>query len=91
MVEVAKTNDNIDKAFEILENISLSKEERALYLSREMALHDEATRLDDAKEEGRAEKGLESAKNLLDVLDDETISLKTGLTIEKIQQLRKES
>ena len=51
MVEVAKTNDNIDKAFEILENISLSKEERALYLSREMAIHDEATKLDEAKKE----------------------------------------
>ena len=32
-----------------------------------------------------------SGKNLLDILDDETISLKTGLTIEKIQQLRNET
>ena len=36
------------------------------------------------------QRNIEIAKNLLDVLDDETISLKTGLTIEKIQQLRKE-
>jgi len=52
MVEVAKTDDNIDKAFEILETMSLSKEERAAYLSREMALHDEATKLSEAEERG---------------------------------------
>ena len=82
---MAKTNDNIDKAFEILENISLSKEERALYLSREMAIHDEATKLDEAKKEGK----LEVAKNLLDILDDETISIKTGIDIDKIRELRR--
>ena len=85
MVEVAKTNDNIDKAFEILENISLSKEERALYLSREMAIHDEATKLDEAKKEAK----LEVAKNLLDILDDETISINTGIDIDKIRELRR--
>ena len=42
-------------------------------------------------EEGIQQEKVEIAKNILDVLDDETISLKTGLTIEKIQQLRKES
>jgi len=52
MVEVAKTDNNIDKAFEILETMSLSKEERAAYLSREMALHDEATKLSEAEERG---------------------------------------
>lgn len=82
---MAKTNDNIDKAFEILENISLSKEERALYLSREMAIHDEATKLDEAKKEAK----LEVAKNLLDILDDETISIKTGINIEKVRELRR--
>ena len=40
-------------------------------------------------EKGIKQRNIEIAKNLLDVLDDETISLKTGLTIEKIQQLRK--
>ena len=32
---------------------------------------------------------IDVAKNLLDVLDDETISLKTGLDIEIIKSLRK--
>ena len=90
---MAKTDSNIDKAFEILETISLSKEERAAYLSREMALHDEATRLSEAEERGeeRGEKrkAIEIANNLLDILDDETIALKTGLSVEEVKALRK--
>ncbi|NFG61438.1 hypothetical protein [Clostridium sp. CMCC3677] len=44
-------------------------------------------------EEKGIEKGIkkgkiEIAKNLLDVLDDETISLKTGLNIDEIRKLR---
>ena len=42
-------------------------------------------------EKGIEEGKLEIVKNLLDVLDDETISLKTVLTIEKIKELRKEN
>ena len=34
---------------------------------------------------------LQIAKNLLDILDDEMIAIKTGLDIEKIKKLRKES
>ena len=105
MVKVAKTDDNIDKAFEILETISLSREERAAYLSREMALHDEATRLSEAEERGeergqkrgekigeergKKRKAIEIANNLLDILDDETIALITGLSIEEVKALRK--
>jgi len=40
-------------------------------------------------EEGIKEKAIEIAKNLLDVLDDETIAIKTGLSVEKIKELRK--
>ncbi|MBW6411874.1 hypothetical protein [Clostridium weizhouense] len=40
-------------------------------------------------EEKGIQKGkIEIAKNLLDVLDDETISLKTGLSIDEIKKLR---
>lgn len=41
-------------------------------------------------EEGMHKRELEIAKNLLDVLDDKTISLKTGLDIEKVKELRVE-
>ena len=43
------------------------------------------------KIEGKREEKVEIAKNLLDVLDDETIALKTGLTIEEVQRLRNEN
>lgn len=55
------------------------------------ALLDETSRLQTARDEGKIERDLEIATNFLDVLDDETISLKTGLPLNTIQQLRKSS
>ena len=40
------------------------------------------------REEGIEQEKIKIAKNLLDVLDDETISLKTGLTVKQINKLR---
>lgn len=37
--------------------------------------------------EGGKKKAVEIAKNLLDVLDSETIAIKTGLTIDEINKL----
>lgn len=45
--------------------------------------------LKQGKEEGMKEAKIEIAKNLLDVLDNKIISLKTGLSIEEIESLRK--
>ena len=42
---------------------------------------------EEGKKEGEIKKQLEIAKNLLDVLDIETISKKTGLSIEEIKKL----
>ncbi|HBJ2621897.1 TPA: Rpn family recombination-promoting nuclease/putative transposase [Clostridium botulinum] len=39
-------------------------------------------------QEGQYKKAIEVARNLLDVLDDETIALKTGLNIDEIKKLR---
>lgn len=40
-------------------------------------------------EENAEKRGrLEVAKNLLDILDDKTIAIKTGLNIEEIKKLR---
>lgn len=50
--EMAKVNSNIDKALHVLETMCQDKKARAEYLSREMALHDEVTRLEEAMEEG---------------------------------------
>lgn len=43
------------------------------------------------EENAEKRKAIEIAKNLLDILDDETIAAKTGLDIEEIKRLRKES
>ena len=42
-------------------------------------------------EKGRNIEKIENAKKLLDVLDDDTISEKLGLSIEMIQKLRAEA
>jgi len=39
-------------------------------------------------EKGIEQRNIEIAKNLLDILDNETISLKTGLEVQKIESLR---
>jgi len=39
-------------------------------------------------EKGAKTKAIEIAKNLLDVLDDETIALKTQLSVDEIKKLR---
>ena len=42
----------------------------------------------EGKEQGREEEKIKIAKKLLDVLENETIALKTGLTVEFIESLR---
>jgi len=43
------------------------------------------------EEQAKKEKAIEIANNLLDVLDNETIALKTGLSIEEVKSLREEN
>ncbi len=43
----------------------------------------------EGREEGREEATLNVARNLLDVLDDATIAVKTGLTEEEVAALRR--
>lgn len=54
--DMANVNKTIHKAVDILNTMCHDKQARADYLSREMALHDEATRMEEAMTEG-AEKG----------------------------------
>jgi flagellar biosynthesis/type III secretory pathway protein FliH len=44
--------------------------------------------IEQGMEKGMEKEKLNIAKNLLDILDDETISLKTGLSVEVINKLR---
>ena len=86
------TIKEIREAKDELIKMSNNSEQRELYEMRAKILKDKVSALNKAKEEGREEgernKALEIAKNLLDVLDDKTISLKTKLTIEEIKKLR---
>ena len=89
----------IEKALNILETMNLNENERESYEARLKWLRDEELAIKTAErkgmeagiEKGAKEKSIEIAKNLLDVLDAETISLKTGLTLEEIEELKNKS
>ena len=67
--------------------------QRELYDMRANSLRDKISELNAAERKGiekaKKEEKLIIAKNLLDVLDNETIALKTGLTISDVENLRK--
>ncbi len=76
--------------------MSNDKEQREIYEMRSKILKDKVSALNEAErkgieqgiKKGIRQRTIELAKNLLDVLDNETIALKTGLTIEEINELR---
>ncbi len=87
-------------AFERINEAAMTPEELELQQKRHAFIQIQRSGLELAEEKGRAE-GLEAgielgkqeekldiARNLLDVLDDATIALKTGLTVEQITALR---
>jgi predicted transposase/invertase (TIGR01784 family) len=82
----------LKEAFTIANEANLSPTELEDLEKREMVIEDQRNAvqkgLEEGIEEGMRRKALEIAKQLLDVLDDQTISEKTGLTLEAIQQLR---
>ena len=96
--EVLKQDAVIEEAFSTAEFLALDKDEQFAYQQDRKARWDNKACLDFAEEKG-IEKGMEKgeknkqleiAKNLLDVLDIETISLKTGLSVEEIKILKQE-
>jgi predicted transposase/invertase (TIGR01784 family) len=86
----------INQAFEIANEANLSLAELEALEKREMVIEDQRNLivrgleegLEKGREEGRKKRTLEIAQQLLDVLDDQTIMQKTGLTLEDMQQLR---
>ena len=91
--------EEIREAKDELVRMSNDKDQREIYEMRAKILKDKVSALNEAErkgiekglQQGEKNKAIEIAKNLLDVLNDETISLKTGLTIEEITRLRQES
>lgn len=78
----------IKEAKDELYRLSRDKNELELYNLREKSFFDKISALSNAEEKGRLSERINIAKNLLDVLDNETISAKTGLSIEEIEKLR---
>ena len=77
------------KAKETLDYLNMSDEERLEYDRREESLRREASVYESTYIAGGIEAKIEIAKNLLDVLDVETIALKTGLSIQEVNNLIK--
>ena len=66
----------------------LPKAEQDKYHKNLKVYRDLVNSFDTAREEG-IEQGIKQiAKSLLDVLDSETIAMKTGLSVEEIEELR---
>jgi predicted transposase/invertase (TIGR01784 family) len=86
----------LNHAFTVAQQSRLSRKELEILEKRQMFLHDnrnailkaEQDGLKKGRQEGRQEEKLEIARQLLDLLDVETISQKTGLTVTEIQALR---
>lgn len=84
--EALKMNEPaLGKAMTALEYLSQDTEARRLYEMRQKALHDEASMLEGAREEGK----LELAKSLLHMgVDMPTLAKATGLTIKELIKLK---
>ncbi|PSB16388.1 transposase [Phormidesmis priestleyi ULC007] len=94
----------INHAFSVAKQSKLTRKELEVLEKREIFIHDSRNAILKARQEGRQEgrregrqegeaigakqRAIDIARQLLDVLDIETISQKTGLSIEEIQALR---
>ncbi|MCL1468521.1 transposase, partial [Argonema galeatum A003/A1] len=94
--EIIDSIPEIHKAFGIANQVNLSREELEDLERREMFIYDQQGAIikaaresrEEGREEGRREEKLVIARQLLDRLDDETISQITGLSLEEVSNLR---
>ena len=88
--------EEIRQAKDELIRMSNDDTQRQIYEMRAKTLKDKISALNEAERkgiqkgiaEGEKNKAIEIAKSLLDVLDEETIALKTGLSIDEINKLK---
>ena len=101
LTQVPQTMDvvpEIHQAFDIANQVNLNPDELEALERQEMFIYDQQGVIIKANREGREEGRKEGrketmqavARQLLDRLDDETISQTTGLSIEEIRNLRSE-
>ena len=96
--ELEQVEINIKEAKAELIRLSGDRKERERYEKRRETRLNEVSALAYAEEkgiqqgieQGAKQRNIEIAKNLLDILDNETIALKTGLSVEEVEIIRKE-
>lgn len=90
--DIELSSEEVREAKTELIRLSNDDKEREFYNLREKANKDRTSALEKALNDG-IEQGIEQgklkiARNLLDVLDNETIAVKTGLSVKEIEKLR---
>ena len=96
---MAQQHETIREAKDELLVLSCNEKYRLYYEARLKSLLYEKSRLQTARDEGleqgieqgKMQRDLEIAKNLLDILDDETIAFKTGLPVPTVRQIREDA
>lgn len=88
MEEILSMDKEILKAYEEIKHLLSDDEIIAIAEAKEKQRLDYNSAIDGAKEEGIELGKLEVINAFLDIADDETISLKTGIAIEVIKELR---
>jgi predicted transposase/invertase (TIGR01784 family) len=78
----------IEHAFQVAQQSKLTRKELEIVEKSQMLLHDNRNAILYAEEQGKTKAKIEIARQLLDVLDVETIAQKTGLTVAEIESLR---
>lgn len=78
----------IQKAFDIANIATLDASELEDLEKREIYIHDQRNAIKKAENTGMKKSQVEIAKRLLAVLDEETISQTTGLSLEEVQKLK---
>lgn len=90
--EIMDSVPEIHQAFDIANHVNLTPDELADIERREMFIYDQQGAIiravEEDRQEGRQEEKQAIARQLLDRLDDATISQTTGLSIEDVRNLR---
>mgnify|MGYP001057320010 CR=1 FL=1 len=87
--KVIESKEALQMAGDILLNISQDERERAVFRSRRMYRTDEQSNLATARDNGRKEREVEIARNLLKInLALDQIAIATGLSLEEVEHLR---
>ncbi len=80
----------IRKAFEVANQANLTREELEDLEKREIWIHDQRNAIKKAVNQAVKRNAIEIAKRLLDVLDEETVSQATGLSLEEVLELQRD-